>query len=65
MIQKYDIKLLQEYTHKDKGLTACEKWCRKVSETGYYKFHKVEGDINAIIAPVFGPDMKVSTKLLF
>jgi len=48
-----------EYTHKDKGLTACEKWCRKVSETGYYKFHKVEGDINAIIAPVFGPDMKI------
>jgi len=48
-----------EYTCKEKGLTACEKWCRKVNENGHYRFKKVEGDMNAIIEPIFGPEMKI------
>jgi len=48
-----------EFCCKEKGLKACEKWCRKVCETGYFKFKKCEGDINEILCPIFGPEMKI------
>ena len=56
---------IKEYTCKEKGLTACEKWCRKVNENGHYRFKKVEGDMNAIIEPIFGPEMKVRMLLCY
>lgn len=48
-----------DYSCKEKGLTCTEKWCRKVCEEGFYKFKCAEGDLNEIIAPVFGEDMKI------
>ena len=47
---------------KAKGASVSEKWCRKVSETGSFKFHKCEGDLNEILSAMFGPDMKVLYK---
>jgi hypothetical protein len=44
---------------KEKGLTVCEKWCRKVCETGFYKFKKCEGDLNALFEPFFGKEFKI------
>jgi hypothetical protein len=47
------------FTCKEKGLTATENWCRKVKETGTFKFKKMEGDVNAMIHGVFGPDLTI------
>jgi len=47
-----------DYCCKEKGLTATEKWCRKVCEEGFYKFKCAEGDLNEIVGSLF-PDMKI------